>query len=168
MKPGAAQARVTQLPPRSRRAPFWRPSARSCSVSISSSSASMSSRSRCGLGSGASGVEELDILLLPGDADLLALPATEGRILLPWHLRQHALAAGDEVQLHEIAQELHEDDLTLGRVAVSIRFATDLDRGSADRHECGLADGGCGTVLRTDGDTDVVLVLDDDAAAVAR
>jgi len=39
-------------------------------------------------------VEELDILLLPGDENRLALPAPEVRISLARYLRQHPLSAG--------------------------------------------------------------------------
>src|SRR6476620_873073 len=112
-KPGAAHASVTQLPPRSRCAPRFSPSARSCSCSTSSSSSSMSARSRCG---GGSGVEELDILLFPHDADGLALAAPKGRIPVAGHLRQHPFTARSEVQLDKVAEELDEHDLAVGRV----------------------------------------------------
>src|SRR5262245_31817360 len=118
MKPGAAHARVIHPRPRSLSAAFWTPSARSCSASTSRSSARMSSRSSCGPGgSGPSGLEELDILLLPRDENRLPLPAPEVRIPLARHLRQHPLAAGHQVKLDEVAQELDEDDLTTGGVA---------------------------------------------------
>src|SRR5262245_8052922 len=110
-KPGAAQASVTQLRPRSRCAPRCSPSARSCSCSTSSSSSSMSARSSCGTASGPSGVEELDILFFPDDAHGLALTAAEGRIPVAGQLRKHPLTARGQVQLDEIAEELDEDDL---------------------------------------------------------
>src|SRR4051794_3869917 len=66
---------------------------------------------------GFSGPEELDILLLPRDADLLPLPATQIGVALAGHLREHPLAAGGEVQLDEVAEKLDEDDLGLDRMA---------------------------------------------------
>src|SRR5262245_18270116 len=88
------------------------------------------------------GLEELDILFLPGDPELLALAALEGRVLVAGDLREHALAAGEEVQLHEVAQELDEHDLALGGVHVAGRGARAVDlhgRGPDGEHR-GVAD----------------------------
>src|SRR5438132_671272 len=64
-----------------------------------------------------SGVEELDIFLLPRDADLLTLLAPEGGIALAGHLRQHAVASRCQMELDQIAEELDEHDLALDGVA---------------------------------------------------
>src|SRR5262245_65973630 len=103
----------------------------------------MSSRSRCGAGSAPSGVEELDILLLPGDANHLARPAPEIRVAVAGHLGEHPLAAGREVQLDEVAEELDEDDLARrGVLGSRVAARADLDGCGPDRDERRLADGG--------------------------
>src|SRR6476659_2987288 len=143
MKPGSAQRNVISPCPRSFSCPFWTPSARSGSASTSCSALSMSSRSRRGTGEGPSGGEELDILLLPGDENRLALPAPEVRIALAGHLRQHPLAPGDEVKLHEIAEELDEHELAPGGVVLdrSVAGLADDDGRGPDRDESRLTDG---------------------------
>src|SRR5436190_14264167 len=160
MKPGSAQRNVTNPCPRSRSWAFWTPSARSCSASTSCSSASMSCRSRRGTGSGPSGGEELDILLLPGDENRLALSAPEVWIALAGDLRQHPLAARHEVKLHEIAEELDEDDLAAGGVAgIRVAGLADLDGRGPDRDERLVADGRDRPHAGEDADLNVVLVL---------
>src|SRR5882724_20101 len=111
MKPGRPHARVTQPPPLPR-VPPCSPRARSvrCVVSISSACSISATSRRGSLG------EELDILLLPRDPDLLALAAAKRWIALAGHLHEQALAAGDEVELDEVAEELDEDDLAVRRV----------------------------------------------------
>src|SRR5262249_56134947 len=95
-----------------------------------------------GAGWGAAGGEEVEILRLPGDEQRLALPAPEVRITVAGHLGQHALAAGNEVELDEIAEELDEDDLAPGGVVDGrITGLADLDGRCPDRDECRLADG---------------------------
>src|SRR5205823_13817110 len=118
-KPGRPQARVTSPPLRPPR--VLSPSAfsafgRCCPRSASASSISSTAirvASSTGGSWGGSGPEELDILLLPRDADLLTLLAPEGGIALAGHLCQHALASRGQMQLDEVAEELHEDDLAL-------------------------------------------------------
>src|SRR3989304_7708966 len=118
MNPGAAGAVVPQPPPRAPPPPS--PSAFSafggCCLRIASASSTSSSASRAASPPGRSGVEELDILLLPGDSDPLALAAAQRRVLLGADLGEHALARCEQVELDEVAEELHEDDLALGRV----------------------------------------------------
>src|SRR5215471_16758680 len=93
----------------------------------------MSSRSRLGAGSG---VEKLDILLLPDDADGLPLATTELRVLVTRDLREHPLTACSEVNLDEIAEELDEHDLAVGRVHRLLACALgELDRGRPHRDE---------------------------------
>src|SRR3954470_9030153 len=98
--PGSAHAAVIQPPPRS--APS-RDSPSACSGASSSSACSSPAASSCGAGSGA---EELGILLLPRDADSVALPSAKDRIALARDLREHPLAADREMKLDEIAEEL--------------------------------------------------------------
>src|SRR5882724_4090925 len=134
MKPGSPHASVVQPPPR----PRTSPSARSAEAVFSSCSASsISSTSRCG-----SCGEELDILLLPGDPDPLTLTTPELRIPLTRDLCEQPLAARREVELHQVAEELDEDDLALGRVHARIRDdLADLDDRRADRDLGCIADG---------------------------
>src|SRR5689334_16557877 len=109
MNPGSPHASVTQPPPF---LPRTSPSARSARVVSSICSASSSSEtSRWG-----SGGEELDILLLPPDAHALALAPPQRRIMLARSLHEEALATCGEMELHQIAQELDENHLALGRV----------------------------------------------------
>src|SRR3990172_3516033 len=162
-KPGSAQAAVIHpLPfptaassPRARSGCCWTISS-ACSIPPTSSSGAPS------------GLEDLDILFLPGDPDLLALLAAQRGVALPRHLGEHALAAGAQVELDEVAEELDEDDLALGRVHSDrprVAFL-DLDRGRANRHEHLVADLR-GIVRGPDADPDVVLVLEDQPLAVA-
>src|SRR5438128_2537062 len=158
-KPGSPQASVIQPPPRPRPPACRTPSARSLCAPTSCSASSISATSISGAGSG---VEELDILLLPGDPDLLTLLAAEGGIAVARHLRQHALASRGQVQLDEIAQELDEDDLALDRVAGrgAVAPLVHLDRGGTDRHERRLADGRRLEAVRPDAHAHLLVVLD--------
>src|SRR5680860_715577 len=120
MRPGAASAAVTQPPPRGRQPPRPPPSpsaasGRRCSR-MSLASPSSSSERRAASSPGCSGGEELGILLLPGDPDPLALAAAQRGVLLGADLGEHALAVREQVELDEVAEELDEDDLALGRV----------------------------------------------------
>src|SRR4051794_25219798 len=159
MKPGRPQARVTQ-PPRSR--PSTRPSARSAaSVSSICSAASSSATSRWG-----SGGEELDIPLLPGDPDPLALAAAEQRVLVARHLGEPPLAADAEMQLDEVAEELDEDDLALRRVDAArgaVLVDADGDRAYRDERDVALLPV---RARRPDADADPLLVLDDHAVGL--
>src|SRR5262249_8380647 len=103
--PGSAHRAVTQ--PRSRASPASSARTRARSCAISSSASSTSARTR----SAGSGAEELCILLLPDDPDLVALAPAEVRVALARDLREHALAAGGEMELDEVAEELDEEDL---------------------------------------------------------
>src|SRR5207253_232138 len=106
------------------RLPPWRAAASPSAASafggrcsrIASASSTSKTAIRVASRSGCSGVEELDILLLPGDPDRLPLAAPKRRIPLGGNLREQAVTAGHEVELHEIPEELDEDDLALGRV----------------------------------------------------
>src|SRR5690242_14260961 len=114
-KPGSPQASVIRplRPPRA--PPDASPSAFSaccgrCASSASASSTSCNAAREASL-PGCSGVEELDILLLPVDPDCLALLAAQRGVALARHLREHALSRHREVEFHEVAEELDEDDL---------------------------------------------------------
>src|SRR5690349_8494424 len=140
MKPGMPHAAVIRpwrrprlSPPRSPRArsAFGRFCWRIASASSTSPSAMRAASVLCG--SVPSGLEELDILLLPRDADLLPLPATQLGIPLAGNFREHPLAAGGQVQLDEVAEKLDEDDLGLDRIAGGSLCVVELDCSGADR-----------------------------------
>src|SRR4029077_3303965 len=85
---------------------------------------------------------ELDILLLPADPDPLPFLPAKSRIALARDLGQHPVAADREMQLHEIAEELDEQDLAVGRIrAVRCGAAlVDLYGRGPDRDERLVAD----------------------------
>src|SRR5438445_2820162 len=97
---------VTKPPPRS--APRPSPSAFSTLGGfwsrIASASSTSSRASRLTSSPGGSGVEELDIVLLPGDPNPLSLAAAQQRVLLRGDLGKHPLAAGEQVELDEVAK----------------------------------------------------------------
>src|SRR6188768_188402 len=176
MRPGAASAAVTHPLPRPPSPPS--PSAssepgrrcrESSSASSTSSSASLLASSRS-----ESGVEELDIVFLPGDADPLSFPAAQGWIVLRADLGEHPLVAGQQVELHEITEELDEHDLALRRVepvprAVRLdrhrRRANGDHRRAADRAPvAGGVDADAEVLLVAFDDQPVALVRLDDAA----
>src|SRR5690349_14343523 len=147
MNPGMPHAAVIQPSRRPRPPPERSPRALSAfgrfcwRIASASSTSPRARRAESGFcGSVPSGPEELDILLLPRDADLLPLPATQIGVALAGHLREHPLAAGGEVQLDEVAEELDEDDLGLDRVAGGSLCIVELDGRSADRDLRRVAD----------------------------
>src|SRR2546430_1753173 len=97
-KPGKASPVVTNPPPRS--APRPSPSAFSTFGGfwsrIASTSSTSSRASRPASSPGGSGVEELDIVLLPGDPNPLSLAPAQHRVLLCADLGEHPLTAGEE------------------------------------------------------------------------
>src|SRR3954451_13283809 len=155
--PGSAQAAVIQPPPRS---DLSIPSACSRDTPCASSSASSTS-ARIG-----SGAEELDILLFPGDSDLLAFAAAELRVPLSRHLGEHPLAADCEVELDEVAEVLDEDHLALRAVEPAGAVGVDHDRRGPDGDECLVPDR-APVARRHDARANIVLVGDHEAVAVA-
>src|SRR5262249_48579521 len=130
--PGSAHAAVSQPPPCSRPS-FANQSASSRgSACWSSSASSTSSRIRSCLCAG-SGSEELGILFPPGDPDRLAFAPAEGGVALARHLGEHPLAADRQVELHQVAEELDEEDLALRRVRPARGAVGDLHRRGPDR-----------------------------------
>src|SRR5260221_1537825 len=160
MKPGNPQASVAQPPPLR---PRTSPSARSAEEESSSPSASsISSTSRCG-----SDGEEPDILFPPGDRQPLALTAPQLRVPLARDFGEQPLAPRSEVELHQVAEELDEDDLAVGRVLLA-RCPSIIDLNDRGAHgDLGrIADRGSGA-LDASARTDSVLVLDDHAPSSA-
>src|SRR5215831_3284529 len=154
--PGSAHSAVIQPRSRASPAPSARTRARSCATSSSASSTSARTRSA------GSGAEELCILLLPDDPDHVALAASEVGVALARDLREHALAAGREMELDEVAEELDEEDLAPGRVrGRRAGILRDLDGCGTHRDERLVADGV--PVARSEhACADIVLVRDDE------
>src|SRR5262249_40231398 len=158
--PGSAHRAVTQ--PRSRASPASSARTRARSCAISSSASSTSARTR----SAGSGAEELCILLLPDYPDLVALAPAEVRVALAGDLREHALAAGGEMELDEVAEELDEEDLALRGVRRRRGgILRDLDGCGAHRDERLVADG-APAAGGEDARPDVVLVRHDESVAL--
>src|SRR5262249_45074535 len=139
-----------------------RGAASSCSASSSSATSRASSLTSM---SGGSGGEELDILLLPANPYRLPLASAQRRVVISGDFHQQPLAPRREVELDEVAEELHEHDLARSGVErARCAAGGDPSRRSTNRDEGGRADG-ARVAGRLDAGANAVLVLDDQPAA---